>query len=174
MTTITPRAIEVVLMQGDDAARAEELLADIERIAAGPQLRMNGEAVGSAIHAYNEHVEKAAERGVTLAVTAIPRRKFRALMADHPPRSGNEDDADAGFNVDTFGDDLVPACITTEFPSIADRDALLDSLSDAQWGRLVSAAVSANIGGQIDPKARLSSPLDQRSEEISELPDRLA
>jgi hypothetical protein len=170
--TLKPRTIEVVLLQGDDATRAEELLADVERaVALGPSVRINEEpAHVAASRAYDTFIDEAAQRAVVLTVAALPRRRFRELMAAHPD---NKVDADAGFNVDEFGDDLVPECMVTEFPSIADRDNLLDSLSDGQWSKLFSAAVHANRGGQIDPKARLSSEPEATSGGNSGSPARL-
>lgn len=174
-TTLKPRTIDVLLMQGDDLAAQEKMLAELQRHIAGTApTRANAETtLAEATRKYDEFMDAAVERGITLTVTAIPRRRYRALVADHPPRPDNEADAEYGFNVDTFPDALVPECIANEFPSIADRDALLDSLSDGQWNRVSSAAVAVNQGDILDPKARLSSAPASTSDETSESPDRL-
>lgn len=175
MSTMKPRTETVTLLQGDDAARADELLTDLQRaVASGRMPRINEESRHlAAARAYDEFMDEAVERAVVLEVQQLrPRGKYRKLMADHPPRPGFELDGAYGFNADTFGEALIPEALTTEFASIEARDELLDSLSDGNWQKLMSASVRVNQGGP-DPKARLSERLGQTSTETSGLPDRL-
>ncbi|MBX3732418.1 MAG: hypothetical protein KF791_07460 [Verrucomicrobiae bacterium] len=66
-------------------------------------------------------------------LTALPRKKWRAIVAENPPREDNKEDAAVGVNEDTFPDALVPASIVSIKPAQGDRDAFLEALSDAQF-----------------------------------------
>lgn len=182
MPSIKRTTIEVVLLQGDDATKAEEILAEVQRVADAEDRRLAASlrigdapdmsAVDEAMRGYNEFMDAAIERGAKLNVTALKGREYRAILADHLPREGNERDQRAGLNWDTIGDDLVPPSVIDEFKNAAERDEFLEDLNHANWTRLVAAAVHANQGG-VDPKARLSLPSDQTSGETSEPPARL-
>lgn len=170
----------VVLFQGDDLDPIEEHRAAVERaaIANGAPLRVGDEGVPPAVleaaAEYDAFMEGAVERAIHLRLVAVPRRRYRELLATHPARDGNEADEAAGFDVDGFTDELVPESIAAgQFDSDEDRDAFLDDLSDAEWSQVASAAVRLNEGGAPDPKARMTSHLTQGSGETLESPARL-
>lgn len=166
--TIKPRTTEVVLFQGDDLDPIETLRAKVEEAALvsdGTSRRLNDDPVLSAAQEYDAFVDAAIERAVKVTLQALGRKQYRGLVEKHPPRPENEGDKEWGFNSDTFGDDLVPACIADgQFESARDMDAFLDDLSDGDWSRLVSAALMLNQGSGPDPKARLSSRVAQTSD----------
>jgi hypothetical protein len=183
--SITPRTTTVTLYQGEDYDEFQRLREAVQVAAeqAGSRRLADEDPVRVAARAFDEFVQgPAKDRGVTLSVTAVPRRGvtgFRALLVKHPPRDENDVDKRYGFNFETMSDDLVPASLPVEqFGSIADRDAFLDTLSDADWNRLYDAAITVNQGGAPDPlvslAARLVSSDDPTSEEKSKQPQRLA
>lgn len=76
---------------------------------------------------------------------ALPRRKFTALIAEHPPRDGVERDASLGVNEESFFEVLVRGCLVA--PELDDEDwqRLLDEVfSDGQWEALTNAAWGVN------------------------------
>jgi hypothetical protein len=170
----------VVLFQGDDLDPIEEHRAAVERaaIASAAPLRVGDEGIpASVLEAaadYDAFIEGAVERAIHLRLVAVPRRRYRELLAAHPARDGNEADEAAGFDVDGLTDELVPECVAPgQFDTDEERDEFLDDLSDAEWSRVASAAVKLNEGGAPDPKARMTSHLTPASGETSESPARL-
>lgn len=184
---LTRASQEVVLYQGDDLARIQEFVQRLRRAGASLSTRMDDDedAVETIRAEYDAFIPGAVERGATVRVEALPGRKYRALVAEHPPRQPVRDedgkvtqawpeDYERGFNVETMADPLVVACTPADqFGSIGDRDAFLDDLSDGNFSRLYSAAVHVNEESGPDPKARLSSQPAQTSGETSESPERM-
>lgn len=175
MIELKPRTKTVVLFQGDDLARHDELLDEMQRTAQGisgtsPRLGDDPKAAARlAAEAFNAFKDEAEERAVKIEVRAIGRKAWRELVAKHPVREGDDGDEERGFNVESMGDDLVPACIVEgQFPSVADRDAFLDDLPDGLWNLLYRQCVQINQAIGPDPKARLPLPLDPTSDVISE------
>lgn len=170
----------VVLYQGDDLDPIEEHRAAVERAALVNRApnRVGDEGMPAAVieaaEDYDAFMEGAVERAIHLHLVALPRRRYRELLAAHPPRDDDKADEAAGFNIDAFSDALVPESIAPgQFDTDADRDAFLDDLSDAEWSQVASAAVRINEGGAPDPKARMASHLTRESDETSESPARL-
>lgn len=171
-TSVTPRTAEVVIYQGDDLARIADLRRAVEQSATndGAPARVGDSAPSAAQAAADEYdafVADAAERAVVVKLRQLPRKEWRALRANHPARKDEENDEALGFNLDTIGDELVPAAIVEpEFPSIADRDAFLDSLSDADFERLTLTAHALNAQPVADPFGlSLRSVVDRMSAE---------
>lgn len=161
-TTIKPRTEEVVLYQGDDLERLDELLGEVSSAASqsGPRLLGEDDSTQEAAKAYDDFVTEATERAVKVRIKALPRKVFREFVAKHPPRPENEDDKGWGFNFESLADDLVAPCIDGPvFSTETEREAFLDGLSDADFSRLYSAALKMNRGATEVPKAGLSSRL---------------
>lgn len=176
MTDLKPRTQTVYLMQSDDIERAKQLESAIAVAAAHDEAesdqpkRANDPTpshMKAALSEFDAFMAEAEERARVVVVQALPRREYRTLRGEHPPREGNEIDQAAGFNLDAFSDVLVPKCAPGETP------AFLDGLSDGQWSQLFSAAVAVNEGGSPNPKVRLSSQPIRDSSETSESPARL-
>jgi hypothetical protein len=168
------RAIKrVVILQGDDQAKLEELrlaVASAQRRAnlALPRLGDSEPAdVASLVAEHDAFLEEASERAALVELQALGRRQWRSLVAAHPPRDGNEQDQSLGVNEESFGDALVPASIVAPvFDTPADRDAFLDSLSDAQFDQLYATAYSLNKMVGADPKGlSLGSAATPKSDE---------
>lgn len=203
MTDLKPRTQSVHLMQGDDIEQVAELRAKLEaaiarlaqaesdvvaakqapsRVAADDQ---QSEAVAragrarDAVHEltleFDDFMAEAEKRAALVVVRALPRREYRDLLKAHPPREGDEQDESWGFNVDDFGDAMVPpAVIEPAFSSDHAKATFLESLSTAQWTTVFAAAVTVNSGALPDPKARISSAVMQGLGATSESPERLA
>ena len=73
---------------------------------------------------------------VTFTVQGLTRDKYRALEAQHPDPDGG-----SGWNVDTFPEALVRACLVT--PEVQASDPLFAVLTPAQVERLFEAAFLA-------------------------------
>lgn len=167
--TIKRRTETVWLYQGDDReeiARLQQAVDDAQRPRTA-NLRYGGgdesaEARTAAVEAYNAFVAAARERAVKVVLSALGRRQWRALTAEHPPRDGDaHKDADSeagGVNSDTFPDALLnahdpnPTMVEPTFESVAERTGWLDELSDADYGRLYSTAYLINRASGSDPK----------------------
>lgn len=102
----------------------------------------------------------------TFTLTAIPRTRYRRLVAEHPPRPNVAADADQAVNMDTFGDKLIEACILrvndhegrpVDFDPAAEWKPLADAMTDAQWTDFYRAAVRLNLEGSAVPPRRASS-----------------
>ena len=169
--TYTPRTETVVILQGNDDERlrqlrafATDLRAKADRLrprgdpkaAAAPMGEAGGwsEANANATEAEqvaDDFAATAAENGITVVLCSVGRSKWRELVAAHPAREGNEDD-----KLDTLADDLVPACMGSPvFGSDDERAAFLDSLSEAEFGRLAQVAWLLNTRTSADPNLRV-------------------
>lgn len=174
MTTLKPRTTTVVLFEGDDYDALSRSLEDFASKAKQAVARIGDadEAV-EAQEAYNALADEAEARARAITLQALPRKAYRALVGDNPPREGDDGDLELGFNRDTMGDDLVPASIMGgQFPSVADRDEFLDALADGDFEKLYVAAIGLNTSLGPDPKARLSSLRSPKSDETSSSPER--
>lgn len=179
MSTLIPqRTDEVVLYLEDDRREIDELRRAVESAtqSSPTPLRLGDDNdVVTAAEAFDAFVAQAAERGTKVEVRSIGRR-WRKVAAEHPPREKNDDDAEWGWNVSTFGDAVVPLCIV----SIAGQDlapeaieAAVDEMSDGDFSRVYAAVVRINTGRGPDPKASISDLLRKTSRETSESPERL-
>lgn len=206
-TTLKPRTTTVLIFQGDDLDPISEHAADVERtVTSAANLRLGDDPeVTASAKAFDDLMDAANERAVKVPLAALGRRAYRKLFNDHPPRMVPNDegvlmphveDAQRGFNRETFGDDLIPVSIhlgrlgddsderagiirsVTEgtYSPPADIVDFVDDLADGDYSRVYVAAVNLNQspGAAASPKVRLSSHLDQMSDETSESPARLA
>ncbi len=170
-TTITRRTAEVAIFQGDDLAAIEQAEIDFAHAEkerqAGPSGRLNPDTSDAqeAAEKFDALVADAMTRAVKVKVQAIG-RKYRHLIAEHPPRSDHENDENWGFNESTFFDALLEhydgetgdrTIVEPRFESKNALVAWLDELTDGQFTELATAAGRVNQGGQPDPKASLGS-----------------
>ena len=93
---------------------------------------------------------------VDFILRALPRRRWTALLAEHPPRGDVERDKLLGVNEETFFESLVREC--TVAPKLDDDDwaTLADAMSDAQWSQLTNAAWAVNARDVDVPFSRLA------------------
>lgn len=206
MSTLKPRTATIPIYQGDDTERLSELrmaVAIAERQAeikrqqhessqGGPR-RMGDKpatssadvqeadaAILAAQDAYDAFVDEAAERAVEVQVRAIGRRRFRELVAAHPPRKvknsegkevTHDDDAPYEVNVETFapallgfaeaGEEgvrtiLAPAEAVKSAKAL--EDFLEDDLTDGDYDKVFQVAYWINRAPGSDPKELRFSP----------------
>lgn len=180
---IPKRTDEVVLYLDEDQHQINALrkaltqaLANAAGNSKAPERIGDDNDVASAAEAYDNFVAEAAARGVKVAVTNMPGRKWRALAAEHPPRKDNDDDEEWGFNFLTLGDAVVPSCVTSVNGKTLDGaevEAAIDDLSDGDFSRVYSAVLRLNTGRGPDPKDSILAKLPRTSSETSESPARL-
>lgn len=173
MVTMKPRTETVTLWQGDDLAELERLRAaidDAQNDTPVPLIGGEKDPAVSAAEAYNRLYAKAAKRAVTVTIQAVPRTRWRELVAANPPREGDETDALIGMNAEEFGDALLaePDTIINP-PEVAGpgRREFVASLSDGDWQLLVRAAYAVNRSTGEAPKAFPVSELTSNSGETS-------
>lgn len=168
--SVAPRRTTVLLFQGDDRERMERLLADVQgatAAAASQTARTSDEAAAVvAVESYNAFLPEAEARAVRVVVQALGRREVRSLRAAHmkEAKDGGED-----LDMEGFSDALLShdgTIIEPEFDHPGKRDAFLDSLSDADFDRLFTAAYAVNfLPGVVDPKELNVSDLTLPSDE---------
>lgn len=168
MTLLEPRTWSHVFLHGPDEARLRELRSTAERLKpkgkrgdAGAGLLSDDDpwaAYDAACRAADDFAEEAEPRGVKIVLRSLGSRKaYRRLKDAHPARDGDEDDGKAGFNVETFPEELVSKCLASPALGDAEREAFLDSLTDAQFELCSIAAFQLHENLGADPKGRLLS-----------------
>jgi len=131
-----------------DAEREDKVHADLD----GGKARPLAEQIAALQDEMREH-------SLVLKLHALPRRKWTALMAAHPPREDDKTDELLGLNRETFYDALVRACVAE--PALDEDDwAHLDEvLSDGQWQALNNAAWAVNARDVDIPFSRGASQI---------------
>lgn len=163
MNKLEPRIWQRTILQGGDEQRLAELDAEVDRLEAAVKRQTTGasEQLEAALAERNEFAKEAEGRGVNVTLRAVGRKKWRELIAANPPRENDVDDQKAGINLDTFPEDLVPACLSGPTMAEGELDEFLDSLSPAQFDTLAWAAWTLHKTLGADPKERpLSVPTE--------------
>lgn len=97
------------------------------------------------------------EHSLTFRLRALPRRRYSALEAEHPPREDNDADRALGFNRDTFYEALLHASAVDPVMDASDWAALDEKISDGQWWTLVNAVMGVNARDVDVPFSRRAS-----------------
>lgn len=92
---------------------------------------------------------------VRLVIKGLTRGEFRRLLVAHPPREGDPFDEQAGYNVDTFGDELIRACIVKALahelnggePVENEWDRWADEMTNGQWEEIFRACLRLTTEG---------------------------
>jgi hypothetical protein len=146
-------------LRGDLVARYEDL--DRQRDEAEQQAKRNADSLASGGQARQlaEQMEALREQmrdsTVTFTLRALPRPKYRALLAAHPPRRGEDgeilpEDRENGLNNDTFWTPLIRACLAAPALTEEQLTRLLDEvLSDRQYEQLAIEALQV-CRGEVD------------------------
>lgn len=124
--------------------------------------RLNSEET-SALRGYAETVKAiedemdAVSPWFEFEALSIP--QYQALVAEHPPREGDQMDLYAGHNRDAVLDALVRRCLVDPVFSDEGWATFLETCAPAEWSALRSAVTEANGGTVKPPKSRLASRL---------------
>jgi hypothetical protein len=105
------------------------------------------------------------EHTLTFHLRALPRRKFRAMGLEFPPRPSNAFDAMKGMNIEAAAEALVRRCLVTPVLDEEDWAALDEKLSDGQWQELANAAWAINDRDVEVPFLRTASRILQTSDD---------
>lgn len=181
MTHLKPRSATKVLYQGDDMSQLAELKRAVD--VAKRRASLDGAArigdagepaeVTEAQKAFDEFLGEAADRALTVVLQSIGRRRFRDLVAAHPPRQVDSDpddegkthkvehpdDAGYGVNTETFATALL-AYRDGDFVTIAEPKLSVselerfvdDELADGDYEQMWVDAYMLNRGPSGDPK----------------------
>jgi hypothetical protein len=101
--------------------------------------------------------EKMAESTITVRLRALPRKKWRALLDEHPPRKGDDGDESMGVNVDTFLEAVLPMSVVDPELDADDWDSLSEAITSAEWDKLTTTVWLLNRTGVDIPKSQLAS-----------------
>lgn len=171
-----PERSVAICLQPDLTAAMQDLERQLEEAEA--RHRASGSLAGGDRVDLAQQMEDVRERmkshTVDFRLRALPRRRWTALVAEHPPRAGNDRDTAMGLNEETFFEAMVRACVVE--PTLDDEDwktLLDDALSDAQWGQLTNAAWAVNARDVDVPFSRLASRTLASSAPASSVPNGL-
>lgn len=105
----------------------------------------NEKDLAPAIKQQIEEIDKeiAASR-VPFVFQSMGRRAYSALLDEFKPREGNEDDADAGFDIDEFPPRLISLSSYSPKIPLEEARVIWDEWSDAETTLILGSAVLAN------------------------------
>jgi hypothetical protein len=141
-----PEATVMICLRGDLAADHEALERQLEQAEKTGAESLAGSGAGELADRILALEDEMREHTYEFRLRALPRPKWRALVAEHPPRKdadGGVVDTDRiGVNAETFYDAIIRACLVDpeltdeEFEQLAEAltDRQYDELSDAAWG----------------------------------------
>lgn len=161
------RTVDICL-RGDLQAEWEDLhrqLADAEAAAARDK-RLNSvgdvQAIGDKITAVQDQMRADT---IVFRMRALSRKVWAELIKKHPPRQGNDDDQQLGYNVDTFMVALIKA--STYVPDDLDdetwADLLDERITEWQFAQLQNTALALNVRKVDVPNSYAVSRLTQPS-----------
>lgn len=159
------------IADAEDRERAAKADADPGGKSGGKRLTDKAESLRLA-EQYRALCKEAEEGSVTLVVEALPRRKWRDLKDEHPPRhvkgpddelEVHRDDRSAGVNTSTLFDVANGQCVVEpEFTTKA-WDRFADDMSDGDWQALSQVVWSVNEEPTRIPKSSAVSAQIHRS-----------
>jgi hypothetical protein len=79
-----------------------------------------------------------ADAVVPFRFEARSRKRWPRLLAEHPPREGNEDDARFGMHFENFMTVLIKESTVSPVLDAEDWDGLFEAITDGQWELLTS------------------------------------
>lgn len=149
-----PERTVPICTRGDLVAEHEELERQLDEANRRASDSLAGNGAGEIIDRMAALQDEMRASTVTFRLRALPKPKWRALLAEHPPRRTEDDrpdpeDAAIGVNMETFWDAIVRACLID--PEVDDESWALMAgddgrLTDRQIGALADAAWAVNRG----------------------------
>lgn len=77
-----------------------------------------------------------------VTLRAMPPEDFEALIGEHKPREGSEDQV---WNLDTFPRACLLACVDSDLTEAEWQQVMKEVLSQAELGELANAAIRVNV-----------------------------
>lgn len=169
-TAQLPEKTVPICLRGDLVAEFEETERALELEQAKSTVSLDG---GGQVGFLAEKIEtlrdQMREDTYTFRLRALPKRQWRSLVSEHPPRptdDGGIDDRDRflGVNSDTFFDAMIRACVID--PELDDEtwNELNEKLTDKQYDSLADTAWSLNRSDIDVPFSRAASLISRTSE----------
>ena len=125
--------------------------------------------------------ERMQESTVVITHRALTRKRWADLTAAHPPREGDEQDAQFGVNISTFVDAALAEAIegaahVTDGSPVdgftgADWPETANDITNAQWQQFAFDLFRLNNGVTAGPTSRTASLVMRSSETNSEQPE---
>lgn len=142
------RSVQVCL-RGDLTADFEAAERDLKQVQESDFDSKEGGGISPIIERIEALREEMREHTEEFRLRAMPQPRFRALVAEHPPRRDDEgtldaSDASIGFNRETFFDALLKVSVISPELDEEDWAALLEVLTDRQYNELTDAAWFVN------------------------------
>lgn len=144
-----PEKTVPVCLRGDLVAEFEKLDRQLEEVRRKPVDSLAGTGEGGIIDAMEALREQMREHTYDVVMRAKPKREWRALCSEHPPRKAEDGSVDQrdvllGCNADTFYDAIVRQCMID--PEVDDQGwaEFEAALTDKQFEELADAAWSVN------------------------------
>lgn len=164
-----PERTVPICLRGDLVAAHEQLERQLADIARRPVDSLAGSGAGEIADRIEALQDEMRAATVTFRLRALPKPRWRALLAEHPPRQDDDgkpvpEDAAVGVNLETFWDAIIRPCIVD--PVIDDDTWSLMAgddgrLTDRQMGQLADAAWAVNRGEVNVPFSRAASQARQ-------------
>lgn len=166
---------ESVCLRGDLAAEVEDLERDLVAAldAAGSDERKVGNPDARRIATQIEELRAEMARFVqTFRLQAMPRGRYRAMMADYPPLTDDDYQKQLGFNPDTFFPDALRKSIVDP-ARISDKtwETFLASIGDGDYNKLIALMQKLNGRPVSIPFSRAASILTRGGGSESEQPE---
>jgi hypothetical protein len=161
-----------ICLRGDLVAEheaAERELEQAEKLADVLNSLDGGGNIGDLVDRIEALEAEMREHTYTFRMRALPKPQWRALLAAHPPRKGEdgeplEQDKYVGVNQETFWDALIRACVVDPEMDEGDWQQLLgEKLNDSQYTDLTGAAWGVNRNDVDIPFSRAASRLKKTS-----------
>ena len=144
-----PEATVEICLRGDLAADHEAAERELERAEKAGADSLAGSGAGELADRILALEDEMREHTYEFRLRALPRPQWRALVAQHPPRRGDdneivEPDRYMGVNAETFYDAIIRACLVD--PELTDDEwaPLEAALTDHQYSALADAAWGIN------------------------------
>lgn len=167
-----PERTVPLCLRGDLVAEFEELERKLEDTGRRPADSLAGDGSGDIIDRMEALQDQMRASTVTFRLRALPKPKWRALLAAHPPRRGDDgeplaEDVTIGVNRETFFDAIIRACLVD--PEVDDEtwDMMAGEngrLTDRQLATLTDAAWDVNRGEISIPFSRAASRVKRTTE----------
>lgn len=139
--------------------------ADLERLIQQAMGKSSGLAGDSELRemaeALQELERRIDEQSTVYTFRAVSRRRWRSLMAEHPPKKGHKEDG-LDFNPETFPPAAIAACSVSPKLTLEQAKALEDddTLSAGDFELLWSGVLAANLGVLADtPKSLIATAI---------------
>lgn len=158
-----------VCMRADLVADHEAADRELEKLTNQPSTKFSGNGSGELRQKILDLEEQMRAATYEFRLRALPKPRFRALVAEHQPRrtaDGSVDDRDRalGVNAETFFDALIRASLLDPELSGKQWTELAEALTDRQYDVLADAAWYLNRGDVDVPFSRAASRLNPSSD----------